>query len=192
MDIPEKIGVKNTAHGHGAKGLAWYGYEDTSGLGIRMEARRKDGRSPFVETWFLDALPGREFASFGDLREAALPLTPEEVEAATSAMYPLIKDVAPDTCGNRCRLCPRTPMFNAAGERDMHETWRVTLAYSWKDSHPLSLCADHLERFEKDPKGLRDAVEAEVAERRARAAANGFKWPWQKPDARDPSIGGGS
>lgn len=177
MDIPETINIKNTAHGHGAKGLAWYGYEDTAGLGVRMEARRKDGHSPFIETWFLDALPGREFASFGALREAALPLTPEEIEATTSAMYPLIKDVEPDSCGNRCRLCPRTPTLDGSGERVMHETWRVTLAYSWKDQHGLSLCDDHLARFETDPKGLRDAVEAEVAERKACAAAKGLKWP---------------
>lgn len=171
MDIPEKLTLRNTLHGHGAKGMAIYGYADTLGLGVRMEARRADRRSRFVETWFLDALPGREFASFKALCEAALPLTDEQVAAATSGAYPQITDVAPDSCGNRCRLCPRPP-GGIGDPRAHHTTWSVTLMYSWKDGHPLSLCAEHLQRYRADPKGLRVAVEAELAERRARAKAN--------------------
>lgn len=175
MNIPEGISLKNTLHGHGAKGMAFYGYEDTAGLGVRMEARRESGRHPFVERWFLDALPGREFASFKELREAALPLTNEQILAETADKYPLIKSVAPDSCGNRCRLCPRTgSYFDASGVRIKYETWRVTIAYSWKDAHPLSLCDAHMEQFKSDPRGLRDAIEAEVESRRQRAKQNGF------------------
>lgn len=173
MNIPKSIKLRETLHGHGANGMAVYGYEDTGGLGIRMEARRKDGRSLFVETWFLDALPGQDFPSFAALREKALPLTDEQIAAETSDKYPLIKDAGLDPCGNACRLCPRPPtMFDDKGERIKHDTWRVTLAYSWKDNHPVSLCDEHMNQYEADPKGLRAAVEAEVAARKARAAAN--------------------
>ena len=172
MNIPENVQMRNTLHGSGAKGMALYGYEDTAGLGVRMEARRKDGRSPFVETWFLDALPGQEFKSFAELRAKALPLTDEQIAAETLDKYPLIKDAGPDTCGNACRLCPRTgTLFNRSGERVKHDTWRVTLAYSWKDCTSLSLCDEHMNQYEADPKGLSAAVDAEVAARKARAEA---------------------
>lgn len=172
MNIPENVKMRNTLHGSGAKGMAVYGYEDTGGLGIRMEARRKDGRSPFVETWFLDALPGQEFKTFADLRAKALPLTDEQI-AAESDKYPLIKSAEPDSCGNRCRFCPRTDtLFNRSGEPVKHDTWRVTLAYSWKDFTSLSLCDAHMDQYKADPKSLSAAVGAEVAARKARAEAN--------------------
>lgn len=173
MDIPESVNMRETLHGHGAKGMAIYGYEDAAGHGVRMEARRANGRSPFIETWFLDALPGREFKTFKELRDAALPLTVAEIEAATTGAYPLIKTLEPDPCGNRCRLCPRPP-FDPEAPIVKHETWRITIAYSWKDLHSLSVCDAHMERFESDPKGLKEAIDAEVAERRARAAAKGL------------------
>lgn len=173
MEIPTSIKLRNTLHGSGAKGMAVYGYEDTAGLGIRMEARRKDGRSPFIETWFLDALPGQEFKTFAELRAKALPLTDEQIAAETSDKYPLIKEAEPDSCGNACRFCPRTEtLFNRSGERVKHDTWRVTLAYSWKNFTSLSLCDDHMSQYENDPKGLSAAVDAEVAARRARAEDN--------------------
>lgn len=169
MDIPETIKIKETMHGHGDKGMAFYGYADTSDLGIRMEARRKDGRSPFVETWFLDALPGREFPSFAALREAALPLTEEQIAAQTTALYPLIKEMSPDSCGNPCRLCPRpASRLDADGKRIKFDTWRVDIAYSWKDLHSLSLCDAHMEQFADDPKRLRAAIEEEVRQRTER------------------------
>lgn len=170
MNIPESIKIKETLHGHGTKGMALYGYEDTSGLGIRMEARRKDSRSPFIETWFLDALPNREFPSFAALREAALPLTDEQIEAQTSALYPLIKSVEPDSCGNRCRLCPRPP-FVPGAPRQKYDTWSVMIAYSWKDEHYLSLCDSHLEQFQGDAKGLKDAIEEEIRVRMSRSTS---------------------
>lgn len=168
MQIPESINLRETLHGHGAKGMAFYGYEDNHGLGVRMEARRKDGRSAFIETWFLDALPDREFKTFAEMRAAALPLTDEDIAAQTTHLYPLIRSVEPDSCGNRCRLCPRPP-FDPSATRQKYETWRVTIAYSWKDSHSLSLCDAHQEQFEKDPAGLKTAIEEEVRQRRDRA-----------------------
>lgn len=178
MNIPEVIGMRNAMHGSGAKGMAIYGYEDTSGLGIRMEARRKNGRSPFVETWFLDALPGQEFATFAALREKALPLTDEQIKAETADKYPLVAKIEPDTCGNACRLCPR-PAYVPG--RVHHETWSVEVAYSWKDCHSVSLCDSHMAQFgldgaTHDAKALVAALQAEVAERRAKAAARGNPW----------------
>lgn len=186
MDIPESIKLRETLHGSGAKGMAIYGYADTGGLGVRMEARRKDGRSPFIETWFFDALPGREFASFKALRDAVLPLTPEQIAAETADKYPLIRDAEPDSCGNACRLCPR-PAYVPGQERVKYDTWRVTLAYSWKDEHPVSLCDAHMEQFEADPKGLRAAIEQEVELRRQRAKANGFPWPQDRQPTTPPA-----
>lgn len=168
MDIPERIELRETAHGHGDKGMAFYAYADTANLGVRMEARRQNARSPFVETWYLDALPHREFKSFEALREAALPLTDEEIEARTTKLYPRIRQVEPDPCGNRCRLCPRLDLI-AGTPRQRHETWRVVLAYSWKNLHSLSLCDEHLSKYEMDPKGLKAAIEEEVRQRMERA-----------------------
>ncbi len=168
MNIPETIKIHETVHGHGAKGMAFYGYEDASGLGIRMEARRENGRSPFIETWFVDALPNREFPTFAALRDAVFSLTDDQIAAQTSALYPLIKEMAPDECGNACRLCPRPP-FIPGQSRQKHDTWRVTIAYSWKNLHWLSLCDAHLEQFRGDPKGLKGAIEEEIHQRKAGA-----------------------
>jgi hypothetical protein len=186
MNLPESLEMRNTLHGHGAKGMAIYGYDDASGLGVRMEARRKDGRSPFIETWFFDALPGREFATYAALREAVLPMSEAQIRSETADKYPLIREAEPDPCGNPCRLCPRPP-YVPGQDRQKHETWRVTLAYSWKDVHPCSLCDDHYKRFAEDPNGLRDALAAEVAERIARADAR--RLAEQAPQQDDPKAG---
>jgi hypothetical protein len=171
MNIPEHIELRETAHGHGEKGMAFYAYADTANLGIRMEARRQNRRSRFIETWYLDALPQREFRSFEALREAALPLTAEEVEARTTKLYPRIRQIEPDSCGNRCRLCAPSDLV-AGKPRQQHDTWRVTLAYSWKDLHSLSLCDEHLSKYERDPKGLKAAIEEESRKRIERSLLN--------------------
>ena len=165
MDLPISVSMRTVSHGHGAKGYAFYGYESVEAAGVRMEARRKDGRSPFIETWFYDGLPDRGFPSYAKLREAVLPLSEAEVEAATTGAYPQIKAVYRDTCGNRCRLCPRT---GPPDELSQPDTWRVELAFSWKDVTSLSLCDNHTEIFRPDPKGLSEAFWKDVAERKAR------------------------
>ena len=180
MELPESIQMKNTVHGHGGKGMAFYGYEDTAGLGVRMEARRKDGRSPFIETWTHDALPGREFQSYRALRDVVLPLTPEQIAAETADKYPLVRELEPDSCGNACRLCPRPP-YVPGQERVKHDTWRATIAHAWNDLSGCSLCDAHMAQFgldgaTPDAKALVAALEAEVAERRAKAAAKGNPW----------------
>ena len=175
MSLPKSISLRETMHGHGAKGMAFYGYEDTAGLGVQMEARRKDSRSPFVETWFHDALFEREFPTYGALHAAFRQLTPEQVQAEL-AKYPRWRETKPDTCGNPCRLCPRPPY--TPGERVKHKTWRVAVAVGWRaiTDQTCSLCDEHLAQFDGKPVELVAALEAEVAARRARSAAKGFKW----------------
>jgi hypothetical protein len=82
--LPEKLAMVNTAHGSGAKGLAFYSYEAED---VTMDARRKDGRSPFVETWRYRWLPGGEFTSYEGLRGAVAMLTAEQI-AAERAKWP--------------------------------------------------------------------------------------------------------
>lgn len=174
MNLPEAIEMREAFHGSGDKGMALYGYADAGGLGVRMEARRKSGRERFVETWTFDGLPERRFPTLEDLRAAVAPLTEADIIAQTSALYPRVKVVEPDTCGNACRLCPR-PQPLRGDPRVKHDTWRVELAYSWKDVQGCSLCDAHLAQFgldgdKPDAKGLDAALKAEVAERMARAA----------------------
>lgn len=175
MHIPEDLDMRETAHGHGANGMAFYGYEDAAGLGVQMQARRENGRSRFVETWFHVALPERAFASLVELRAAVATLTDEQI-AAEAAKYPHFRSIKTDTCGNACRLCPRRPY--KPGPRIKHDTTRVSIAKCWRvaTDSSCSLCADHLKQFEGKPAELVAALEAEVAERKARAAARGGSW----------------
>ncbi|QOT74857.1 hypothetical protein [Cupriavidus basilensis] len=174
MNIPDKLTLRETAHGHGANGMAFYGYEDTAGLGIQMEARRESGRSGFIETWFHEALPERKFATWAELSAAVAALTDEQVEAE-AAQYPRFRSIRPDTCGNACRLCPR-PSYT--GERVKHDTWRVHVARGWRavTDWRCSLCDTHLNQFDGKPAELIAALEAEAAERRASTAEKGLPW----------------
>lgn len=175
MNIPDKLTLRETAHGHGANGMAFYGYEDTSGLGIQMEARRENSRSAFIETRFHEALPWRKFATWAELSAAVAELTDEQVEAE-AAQYPRFRSVAPDTCGNACRLCPRPPY--TPGPRVKHDTWRVQVARGWRavTDWSCSLCNAHFNQFDGKPAELIAALEAEAAARRAGAAAKGLPW----------------
>lgn len=87
MDLPANPNMKNTAHGHGAKGMAFYSYEDAHGLDVMLDARRKTGREAFKETWRYRWLPGGEFATYEALRAAVAPLTAEQI-AAEKAKWP--------------------------------------------------------------------------------------------------------
>jgi hypothetical protein len=168
MDIPEKFRIREVIHGHGAKGLAFYGYEDVLGLGVQMEARRGDRRSPFVETWWLAALPDVSFGTLAALRLAAAEITDEAV-AAEAAKYPFIRSAKPDECGNACRLCERPTTWPCP----KYDTTRVSIATNWRAATDdfASLCADHMAQYQGDPSGLLAALSAEVAERKARAEA---------------------
>lgn len=88
--LPEHIELRNTARGHGDKGLAFYSYEDTQGLGVLVDARRQTHRAPFVETWRYRWLPGVEAPHYAGLRTLANCLTETEV-AAERAKWPQMK-----------------------------------------------------------------------------------------------------
>ena len=158
MEIPNTVTLRETFHGSGDKGMAVYGHEDTAGLGIMMEARRKDGRSPFVETWWLAALPDQSFATLAELQRAAAAISEEDRECE-AARYPLIRSAEKDSCGNACRLCERP----ATWPRPKYDTTRVLVAVCW---HPhtdwaASLCADHMAEFGDSPARLLAALRAE-------------------------------
>lgn len=174
MIIPDNITMRETAHGHGAHGMAFYSYEDTAGLGVQMEERRESGRGAFIETWFHQALPERKFTTLADLSAAAAILTEEQIEAE-AAKYPFFRKIATDACGNACRLCPR-PLYT--GERVKHDTWRVHVARGWRavTDRQCSLCDAHFRQLNGKPAELLAALDAEVAERSARAAAKGLPW----------------
>lgn len=104
MILPADLKLRNTAHGSGAQGMAFYTYEDTAGLGVVMQARRETGRARFVQTWRFMWLPDRVCASFAELAEALLPLTDKDIAAEKErwpqlgAVRNLIGMNSPNTC----------------------------------------------------------------------------------------------
>lgn len=164
MLIPTDLHYRVYLHGHGDNGLAFYEYEDVQGLGVMVNAKRQDKRANWVETYYLRALPGQSFATLTDLAAAAALVTEAEA-AAEAAMYPYIRTVAPDTCGNRCRLCPPSP-YVPGQARVHHNTTRVTVATCWRTAYDftLSLCAEHAAQYQSN------AVELIAAETAAREA----------------------
>lgn len=168
MKIPTHLTMRETAHGVGARGLAFYEYEDTAGLGVQMQARRESSRAAFVETWYHEALPERSFGTLAELAAAVDALTDEQI-AAEAANYPRFRSVKPDSCGNPCRLCPR-PTY-VGGPRVHHDTWRVAVARSWRPvtDSCCSLCDHHRALFDCNPAELL-AVLAALAARAKEAA----------------------
>lgn len=169
MKIPSHLTMRETAHGVGARGLAFYEYEDTAGLGVHIQARRESNRAAFVETWYHVALPERSFATLDELAAAVDALTDEQI-AAEAAKYPRYRSVKPDACGNPCRLCPR-PTYTG-GPRVHHDTWRVAVARNWRpvNDSSCSLCNAHRAQFEGKPGELLAAIAAEATARKARAS----------------------
>ncbi len=171
MLIPDNLHFRVHMHGHGDNGLAFYEYEDVQGLGIMINAKRENKRAKWVETFYLRALPGQSFATYVDLVTAAEKVT--EAEATEeAAMYPYIRTVAPDTCGNRCRLCPPAPYIPEQG-RVRYETTRVTVARCWRTAYDfaLSLCAVHAPQYQCS---ARELLAADAAAREARTTAKGL------------------
>ncbi len=169
MKIPTHLTMREVAHGVGARGLAFYEYEDTTGLGVQMQARRESSRTSFVETWYHVALPERSFATLAELAASVDVLTDDQI-AAEASNYPRFRSVKPDSCGNACRLCPR-PTYSG-GPRVHHNTWRVAVARSWRPvtDSSCSLCDGHRAQFDGKPAELLAALHAEAAQRKARAA----------------------
>jgi hypothetical protein len=92
MHIPPGLKIRNTMHGTGAHGMAFYVHEDTAGLGIVMTARRENSRSAFIETWRFRWLPDQVFSTIAELARALEPLTDEQI-AAEKARWPRLGKV---------------------------------------------------------------------------------------------------
>lgn len=86
--MPENLQLRVIAHGHGARGMAFYEYEDLQGLGIVLDARRASRREGFVETWRCRWLPEREFRTYAGLAQALRQLSAQEI-AQEKARWPV-------------------------------------------------------------------------------------------------------
>lgn len=83
MKLPESLVMSELAHGHGAKGMAFYLYEDVDGLGVVSEARRESSRHRFIETYRFKWLPDHVFSGYAALRAAVEALTDEAAALCT-------------------------------------------------------------------------------------------------------------
>lgn len=104
MRLPPGLTIRNTQHGSGARGMAFYVHEDTAGLGVVMTARRESSRAAFIETWRFRWLPGGEFSTIAELARALEPMTDEQI-AAEKARWPrlgIVRDLAGKNSPNRC------------------------------------------------------------------------------------------
>ncbi|MGO4764909.1 hypothetical protein AB4120_20475 [Cupriavidus sp. 2KB_3] len=165
MIIPDKLTLYSSAHGHGAKGFAFYRYADQEGFGVHLEARRESLGEPFMEAYWLDALPDQRFPTLLALQLAAEALTDGQV-AAERAKYPQIRNARPvgeRSYQNKCRLCPPEDARPGA--------LIVYLARSWNPvtDYRAELCERH-KCMADDPAALDRAIKAEIARRAAKAA----------------------
>lgn len=155
--IPTEIKMRTDTFGDGAKGMAFQIDHDTAGLGVACEARRKDGRSPFVSTWRYRWLPDRAFGTFGELREAVNELDEAAIEAEKQ-LWPQPYEIERDPCQSKCWL------DGAAGSTF------VTVRTSWHEYASAPLCPACAAMAKDDPMVVVRAVEA----RRAHVRANPF------------------
>jgi hypothetical protein len=170
VNIPQNINVRMLMHGSGAKGMAIYRFGNEE-HGVIKESVRKNRHEPFVDTFMLTYLPGREFKTFHELCQAALEVTEEQV-AAERAKWPAIATVEPIPADrkyqNACRLCP----FTMTRRTETPGTWAVHLQVDALGINDwlFELCDKHKEGI-SDPKALLAALQAEVALRTAAADA---------------------
>lgn len=158
MKIPAQFKVKETAHGHGDKGMAFYTEEDTEGIGLVRDIRRESSRHLFVSTWRFKWLPDRVFGTVSELAEAVEALTDEQI-AAEKAKWPVLTKTT-DTSG---KDWPNTCWRH----RDRKGVLQASAATCWIGGQGLivSLCSECAE-------GVTAARVVEIVdERRAWAAA---------------------
>lgn len=160
MRLPPSLTIRNTAHGSGERGMAFYMHEDTAGLGIVMTARRENSRAPFIETWRFRWLPDRVFSTIAELARALEPLTPEDI-AAEQARWPRlgkVTDLAGKDWPNRCMR-----------HRDRAAVIQASVETCWIPSVGLiaSLCDECRPAATGNGQGVVDILE----ERRQRVAA---------------------
>lgn len=158
--LPAKLTMTLEVHGHGAKGMAFYASE-ARGYDVLLDSRRKDGRSPFVDTWRYRWLPEQTFPNFAALREAVNALAPEAIAAERARWPQLVRDASERLEGGsntHCWLHKDRPAT--------HNAWVQT---SWHKYDGLSalICADCAEAAKTDPGVIVRASE----QRRADCAA---------------------
>lgn len=170
MILPKQPAMKNTAHGHGDKGMYFYRHRDVDDLGINIDIRRESSKHPEVVRFYYDWLPEQYFPDYRTLWDAVALLPDEQIEAE-KAKYPLVRSaepVAERNHNNKCRLCSALP-------EPKHGVLIVHLAGYWcpGDDRYCELCGDH-QHLVEDPRALWAALDAEVAARRARRLAKGL------------------
>lgn len=158
MKIPGQFKVKETAHGHGDKGMAFYTEEDTEGLGLVREIRRESSRHPFIAMWRFKWLPDRVFSSINELAQAVEALTDDQI-AAEKAKWPVLTgttDISGKDWPNRCWR-----------HRDRKAVLQAYVATCWipGEGGIASLCDECAEGVSAD-----DVIEV-LEERRAQVAA---------------------
>jgi len=166
MNIPDNLTLYSTVHGHGANGLAFYRYADRDGFGVHLDARRESHGKPFVESYWLDALPNQRFPTLHALQKAAAALSDRQV-ALEREKYPQVRNARPvgkRSYQNKCRFCPREAARPGA--------LIVYLARSWNPvtDHRVELCEGH-QGMAEDPAALDAAIKAEIARRAPKASA---------------------
>jgi len=158
MNLPETLHMREALHGHGGKQRWIYVHRDIEGHGVSrtITGEHKD----FYE---FDWLPGRKFESYRALRAAVAAMDEAALEAE-KAKWPQIVSREPDECDNKCRLCKAPP-----------PTERVHIGLSPSASANdwyVSLCAACQPLLSEGAAAMVARLEAEVAQRKARAAAN--------------------
>ena len=73
MKLPVNISMESLCFMDGEKGYALQQYENKE-LGVQVSRERADRNSTFIETWSLKDLPGQEFKSYKELRDAAIKI----------------------------------------------------------------------------------------------------------------------
>lgn len=161
MQFPKDLKMKERAHGHGAKGLAFYSYEDCAGLGVELDVRRQDRRSRFLESWRFRWLPDQVFATYSDLCAAVAALSDEAI-AAEKTKWPRLHSIVEKSgpTNGSCWLHPDRP----ARFRGSIETCWIRGCIDM-----ALLCEQCAEAAQADPLVIQRAVRqrhADVARRR--------------------------
>lgn len=147
--------MRTDTFGDGAKGMAFQIDNDTAGLGISCEARRKDRHSPFVETWRYRWLPDREFATAAELAQAVNAMDEAAIDAE-KRKWPQPYEIDREPGPNKCWL-----------DGVVGSTF-VTVRSSWHEYESAPLCPACEAKAKADPRVVLQAVEARKAWVRSR------------------------
>jgi len=161
MKLPTNPSMRNTKHGHGASGMAFYSYENEAS-GVLCDVRRQTAREVFKETWRYRWLPDREFGTYVALWQAVEALTDDAI-AAERAKWPQMPEPPKPSLGGIgcCWLHPDRPRT--------HYGW-VQLCWHKYDGMSAMLCAGCAEDAAADPDIIVRASEKRKADVAARQA----------------------